>query len=137
MKLSLMFQCKTRYSLLQWMGVMTRPCEWVCPLAHSPYGWGYAPLIRPLPALLQHKYQVSLDGTVAAYRLPYLLAGDSVILKQESSYYEHFYNELQPYVHYVPIKRDLSDLLTQIQWLKDNDDKVGEGRVRYDSRCSS
>ena len=73
---------------------------------------------------MQYKYQITIDGTVAAYRLPYLLAGNSVVLKQDSYYYEHFYKELKPYEHYVPFKRDLSNLLEQIQWSKDNDEKV-------------
>jgi hypothetical protein len=58
---------------------------------------------------------------VAAYRFPYLLAGDSLVFKQDSKYYEHFYNELQPWKHYIPFKSDLSDLLERIQWAKDND----------------
>jgi hypothetical protein len=33
-----------------------------------------------------HKYQMNIDGTVAAYRLPYLLAGNGVVFKQESEY---------------------------------------------------
>ncbi len=72
----------------------------------------------------QHKYQLNIDGTVAAYRFPYLLAGGSLVLKQDSKYYEHFYKELKPYEHYVPFKHDLSDLLQQIQWAKDNDEEV-------------
>ena len=47
-----------------------------------------------------NKYQLSIDGTVAAYRLPALLAGDSVLFKQDSKYVEHFYRELEPFVHY-------------------------------------
>lgn len=88
----------------------------------------YGDLVNNIPFFdfFKYKYQVNLDGTVAAYRLPYLLAGDSVVLKQDSHYYEHFYKELKPYVHYVPFKRDLSDLLEKIQWAKDNDDKVHE-----------
>ena len=43
---------------------------------------------------LQFKYQINVDGTVAAYRLPYLLAADSVVFKQESKYYEHFYKDV-------------------------------------------
>ena len=35
-----------------------------------------------------------MDGTVAAYRFPYLMAGDSVIFKQDSPYYEFFYKEV-------------------------------------------
>ena len=61
---------------------------------------------------------------MAAYRLPYLIAGDSVVLKQDSKYYEYFYKQLRPYEHYIPIKSDLSDLLMQIEWAKNNDNKV-------------
>ncbi|KAL0274123.1 UNVERIFIED_CONTAM: hypothetical protein PYX00_006622 [Menopon gallinae] len=70
----------------------------------------------------QYKYQINIDGTVAAYRLPYLLAGNSVVLKQESPYFEHFYKDLLPGIHYVPFKRDLSDLIEKIEWLRDNDE---------------
>lgn len=76
------------------------------------------------PAVLQHKYQINVDGTVAAYRLPYLLVGDSVVLKQDSIYYEHFYNELQPWKHYIPVKSNLSDLLEKLKWAKDHDEEV-------------
>ena len=65
-----------------------------------------------------------MDGTVAAYRFPWLLAGGSAVLKQESKYYEHFYSQLKPWVHYVPVKPDLSDILEKVKWLVDNDDKV-------------
>lgn len=61
---------------------------------------------------------------MAAYRLPYLLAGNSVVLKQDSIYYEHFYNELQPWKHYIPFKSDLSDLLEKLQWAKEHDEEV-------------
>lgn len=63
---------------------------------------------------------------MAAYRLPYLLAGNSVVLKQDSIYYEHFYNELQPWKHYIPFKSDLSDLLEKLQWAKDHDEEVSK-----------
>ena len=81
-------------------------------------------LIPSSQLLFQYKYQVNIDGTVAAYRLPYLLAGDSLVLKQDSSYYEFFYNELKPYEHYVPFQRDLGDLLEKLQWAKDHDAEV-------------
>lgn len=74
----------------------------------------------------QYKYQISLDGTVAAYRFPYLLGGDSVVLKQDSTYYEYFYKRLRPFVHYVPFKRDLSDLLEQLDWVINNDEEAKE-----------
>ncbi|XP_031752904.1 protein O-glucosyltransferase 2 isoform X2 [Xenopus tropicalis] len=83
----------------------------------------YGPIVQPIPFFdfFKYKYQILIDGTVAAYRMPYLLAGNSVILKQDSVYYEHFYKDLQPWKHYVPFKRDLSDLLEKIHWVKDHD----------------
>lgn len=61
---------------------------------------------------------------MASYRLPYLLAGDSLVLKQDSPFYEHFYNKLVPYEHYVPFKRDLSDLVDQVRWSIDHESEV-------------
>ncbi|KAM8857203.1 protein O-glucosyltransferase 2 [Synchiropus picturatus] len=86
----------------------------------------YGPLVKHVSFFdfFKYKYQVNIDGTVAAYRLPYLLAGDSVVLKQESGYYEHFYGGLQPWVHYIPIRADLADLLEKVQWARDHDDEA-------------
>lgn len=69
----------------------------------------------------KYKYQVNVDGTVAAYRFPYLMLGDSLVLKQASPYYEHFYIHLQPGKHYVPVQRSLVDLIDKIKWAKKND----------------
>jgi hypothetical protein len=74
----------------------------------------------------KYKYQINIDGTVAAYRLPYLLAGNSLVFKQDSKFYEHFYNRLVPFVHYVPIKHDLSDLIEKIKWAIANDNLAVE-----------
>lgn len=72
----------------------------------------------------EYKYQLNIDGTVAAYRFPYLLLGDSLVMKQDSKYYEHFYKELKAWEHYVPLKRDLTDTVEKIKWAKENDDEA-------------
>lgn len=69
----------------------------------------------------QYKYQINIDGTVAAYRFPYLLAGNSLVFKQESPFYEHFYKQLEPMKHYIPVKRDLSDLVDKVKWAQNNE----------------
>ena len=63
------------------------------------------------------KYLISLDGTVAAYRLPNLLGGSSLLIKQDSKYYEHFYHLVKAGTHYLSVKEDLSDLFTLIRRL--------------------
>lgn len=86
----------------------------------------YGPLVKHVSFFdfFKYKYQINIDGTVAAYRLPYLLAGGSVVFKQDSGYYEHFYNELRPWEHYLPIRADLGDLLEKIRWARSHDEEV-------------
>lgn len=86
----------------------------------------YGPLVKHVSFFdfFKYKYQINIDGTVAAYRMPYLLAGDSVVLKQDSGYYEHFYSQLKPWEHYIPIRADLEDLLEKIQWARDHDEEA-------------
>ncbi|KAL0849394.1 hypothetical protein ABMA28_013695 [Loxostege sticticalis] len=81
-----------------------------------------------------YKYQVNVDGTVAAYRLPYLLAGGGMVLKQESPFFEHFYSMLRPWEHYVPVSRDLSDLKDRVIWAREHDDearKISENARKF------
>jgi protein glucosyltransferase len=52
-----------------------------------------------------------------------MLSG-SVPLKVETTKIEWFYPDLKPWVNYVPIKSDYSDLLEVIEWLKANDAKA-------------
>lgn len=86
----------------------------------------YGELVKSTPFFdfFNYKYQINLDGTVAAYRFPYLMGGNSVVLKQDSPYYEHFYKSLEPGKHYIPFKRDLSDLREKILWAKSHDEEV-------------
>lgn len=71
----------------------------------------------------KHKYILNLDGHVAAFRLGHEFSLGSVILIPKSKYYLWFSFLLQPYIHYIPIKEDLSDLIEKIKWCKENDDK--------------
>ncbi|KAF6215058.1 hypothetical protein GE061_009807 [Apolygus lucorum] len=86
----------------------------------------YGPKVKHISffKFFDYKYQLNLDGTVAAFRFPYLLVGDSVVFKQQSDYYEHFYHRVLPWVHYIPVKSDLSDLVEKVQWAKDNEESA-------------
>ena len=70
-----------------------------------------------------YKYILNIDGHVSACRLSSELGMNSVVLVVDSSYKLWFSNMIEPYVHYVPVKHDLSDLISQIQWCIDNDKK--------------
>jgi hypothetical protein len=58
--------------------------------------------------------------------LQWRLLSNSVTLHQVTDEVQWFYRALKPYVHYVPVKDDLSDLLEQIQWSKDHDNLCQE-----------
>jgi len=70
-----------------------------------------------------YKYILNIDGSVTAFRLSAELAFGSVILKVDSDYKIWYLDLLKPYIHYIPINRDLSDLKEKIEWCKQNQDK--------------
>ena len=86
------------------------------------------PLVKPLTPSEQtmFKYIVNVDGHVSAFRLSFELSMGSVILLVDSKYRMWFRKYLVEYVHYVPVKEDLSDLFEKITWCRLNDEKCEE-----------
>jgi hypothetical protein len=81
----------------------------------------------------QYKYIVHIDGHVSAFRLSSELSTNSLLLIVESEWKVWYSNKLKPYEHYIPIKRDLSDLISKIEWCKSNDEKCENiSRNAYD-----
>ncbi|KAL8440364.1 hypothetical protein Efla_000252 [Eimeria flavescens] len=72
----------------------------------------------------KYKYVLSLDGTVAAYRNPYMLSSGSLTLKHDSPYYEWYQHELTPWRHFVPFDGTGEDLLSKLQWAKEHDQEA-------------
>lgn len=70
-----------------------------------------------------YKYIINIDGHVTAYRLSIELSMGSVILLVDSPWKIWYSDLLVPYVHYVPVKADLSNLVEQIKWCRENDSK--------------
>lgn len=68
-----------------------------------------------------YKYIIHVDGHVSAFRLSYTLSMNSVVLLVESDWKAWYSNLIKPYIHYIPIKKDMSDLLDKIIWCQNND----------------
>jgi len=87
-------------------------------------------LIKPLTPVEQsrYKYIIHIKGYVSAYRLSYELNMGSVILMVDDpdGYQMWFSHLLKPYIHYVPVKSDLSDLFEKIMWCRTNNEKMKE-----------
>ena len=74
--------------------------------------------------MLQYKYQIDIDGEVSAWSgLWWKLYSNSVVFKVNSHYEQWYYNELKEWIHYIPVKADLSDLEEKYKWALENDNK--------------
>lgn len=74
---------------------------------------------------LQYKYLLSIDGhSATGTRVPWIMYSNSVLVKQDSHKIEWFYSALRPYVHYIPLKHDLTDIFKQFEWMKSHDQEV-------------
>lgn len=71
----------------------------------------------PLTIEEQCKYEflLHIQGHVSAFRLGIELAMPCCMLKVDSDYKLWFEEHLQPFTHYIPIKRDLSDLISTLE----------------------
>ena len=67
-----------------------------------------------------YRAQLVLDGNTLPDRLPFTLFTMTAVLKQESPLREAWYRELRPYVHYVPVAHNLSDLEAKLKWALSN-----------------
>lgn len=66
----------------------------------------------------RYKYIVHIQGHVAAFRLSMELSMGSVILYVENPWKIWYTDMLKPYKHYVPVKKDLSNLIDRIDWCR-------------------
>lgn len=79
----------------------------------------------PIWKHMKYKFQLLIDGNSSAYERAYWqLFSNSVILKQVSENMQWYYNELQPYIHFIPVANNLHDLVDQIEWAKKNEPSV-------------
>lgn len=76
---------------------------------------------------LKSKYLICLEGNDVGTSLKWQLASNSIVLMAKPTI-EGWLMEglLEPYVHYVPLKDDLSDLDDIVKWCNNNDEACNE-----------
>jgi hypothetical protein len=88
---------------------------------------GYIRNFVPLSLSNQYKYQIDIDGNTNAWSALFqkLLSGSAVLkIASPHNFRQWYYDELIPWVNYVPVKSDMSDLIEKIYWLIDHDDEA-------------
>ncbi len=74
---------------------------------------------------LKYKYQILADGNTCAYSKAFWgWFCNSVVFKQESKNIQWYYGSLKPFVHYIPVAEDFSDLVDKIQWANEHEEEV-------------
>jgi len=77
--------------------------------------------------MLKYKYLLDIDGEVNAWSaLFWKLLSTSVVFKVDSHWEQWYYKDLKEWVHYIPVKGDLSDLKVKFEWAKSHDKECQE-----------
>ncbi len=103
---------------------------------------------QPAETFLHYKYQIDIDGNSNAWPglFQRLLTGSPVLkITSAHGYRQWYYDRLKPWINYVPVASDMSDLIDKINWLRAHDDEartIGEAglalarSLRYDAELA-
>lgn len=76
----------------------------------------------PLADHCKYKYLFNFRGVAASFRLKHLFLCGSLVFHVGDEWLEFFYPQLKPWVHYIPVRQDLSNLRELLQFVKENDE---------------
>ncbi|MGD1277421.1 MAG: glycosyl transferase family 90 [Tepidisphaeraceae bacterium] len=101
------------------------PMTWLAPQNARDAGAAWQPaggFISPADHC-QYRFLIDLQGRGFSARLKLLLFTGRPLFVQERRWNEYYFSELQPYVHYIPVREDLSDLISQLDWAHAHPDR--------------
>lgn len=79
----------------------------------------------PYEDQLNYKYNIMIDGYTCSFSASgWRFFSNSLIFKEDSDNIQWYYNELKPYIHYIPVKQGLSDLIEKIRWAREHDEEA-------------
>lgn len=129
-----------KYDKLLWIGQLSHPTRKlfvdnfsshpkmkIIPLRDH---WGHGltltgPYIS-LPAHCEYKYLIDLQGHGYSARVKFLMHSKRPLFYQNRHLHEYWFWDLKPYIHYIPIKEDLSDFNDLFEWAENNSEKTAE-----------
>ncbi len=79
--------------------------------------------------ILKHRFLFDLDGNTFSGRFNGLLASNSLVFRMKV-FEDHFDDLIRPWVHYVPVALDYSDLLPNLRWALEHDAEAKEIATR-------
>jgi hypothetical protein len=77
----------------------------------------YATTPLSIPEQMNYRYLLDLNGWTNSWDATvWKLSSGSVVLKADGDWEQWYYPMMKPWVHYIPVRRDLRDLNEQIEW---------------------
>jgi hypothetical protein len=86
----------------------------------------------PSDQIIRHKYQIDIDGNTNSWPglFTKLLTGNPVLkVASPRGFRQWYYDRLKPWINFVPVASDMSDLVEKVVWLRAHDDaarRIGE-----------
>lgn len=81
----------------------------------------------PYEEQFNFKYYIQIDGNTSAYtHSGWKFFIGSLVFRPNSPWIQWYFGALKPLVHYVPVKKNLENLIDRINWAKKNDKKAEE-----------
>jgi hypothetical protein len=72
----------------------------------------------------QYQVHIVMGGFGAAFRTPILFGQGVAVILQSFPWEEWYIQYMEPFVHYIPLAGDLSNLTETLLWVRDNPQKV-------------
>lgn len=88
---------------------------------------------------LVSKYAILIDIEGRGYsgRTKHLLWSHRPLIIVDRKHKEYFYKYLKPWIHYIPVKSDLSDLIKIVKWCLENENhakKIAENAYQFSTK---
>jgi len=97
------------------------------PLVHAVKSGWQQPNFFNQNSQIQYKYILDMDGNASTWdSLAWKLRSGSIIFRVSGVWNQWFFSKFIPWVHFVPICEDFTDLIEKFEWCESNPDKCKE-----------
>jgi len=93
----------------------------------------------PFEDFQKYKAIIDIDGNSWSSRFGDLLCTNSVVIKVEPRWVDYFYSELQPWIHYVPVNENMSNLVEIVHIVMSEDRQTEMQQITHQANewCQS
>jgi hypothetical protein len=74
--------------------------------------------------MINYRYILDIDGNASTWdATAWKLNSGSIIFKSDSNWVQWFYKDYRPWIHYIPVADDFSDIQEKFRWCEENPDQ--------------